>query len=68
MQTKEEKEHMKNFISLVIYIVGFIAVWNLCDFLFCTFITQGDYQFSISTDMLTPLVLSIIVQMVAKKK
>ena len=36
--------------------------------LFCTFITQSDYQFAISTDMLTPLVLCIIIQTVAMRK
>ena len=36
--------------------------------LFCTFITQSDYQFAISTDMITPLVLSLIVQTVGMRK
>ena len=59
---------MKNLINLLVFIVGFIVVWNICDFLFCTFITQSDYQFSISMDMITPLVLTLIIQTVGMKK
>ena len=55
---------LKMFVSLLVYIIGFVAVWNICDFLYCTFITQSEYQFSISTDMITPLVLMLIIQIV----
>ena len=48
---------MKYFVSLLVYIIGLVTVWNICDFLFCTFITQSEYQFSISADMITPLVV-----------
>ena len=65
---KKEPVNMKNFTALVVYIIGFVAVWNICDFLFCTFITQSEYEFSISTDMLTPLVLMIIIQTVSMKR
>ncbi|MBR4470098.1 MAG: hypothetical protein IKS54_02130 [Erysipelotrichaceae bacterium] len=64
---------MKNkvdFKALLITIVGFIAVWNVLDFLWCTLITKVPYHFSMSQDMLTPLLLVILiqgVQMVTKK-
>ena len=59
---------MKYFVSLLIYIIGFVTVWNICDFLFCTFITHSEYQFSISADMITPLVLTIIIYTVNMRR
>ena len=65
---------MKNkidFKALLISIVGFIAVWNVLDFLWCPLIKKVPYQFSMSQDMLVPLMMVILIQagqMVAKKK
>lgn len=62
---------MKNFLSLVGSAVGFVLVWNVLDFLFCTFIAGGDYVFSFGGDMIAPLTLTLLIQIVemgAKKK
>ena len=51
-------------VSILIYAIGFASVWNLCDFLYSTFITGTGYHFAISSDMITPLTLMLIIQIV----
>ena len=61
----------KKFLLIAEYIIGFVLVWNLLDFLYSTFITKTTYHFSLSQDMLIPLGMMVIilsVQMFGKKK
>ena len=62
---------MKNkniFVSLLVYAVGFVAIWNVLDFLYSAFITKTPYQFSITTDMLTPLGITLLIEGVELNK
>lgn len=44
----------------VIFVVIFMALWNLLDFLYCTVITKAGYQFRTSTDLLIPLGMALV--------
>ncbi|MBO4919321.1 MAG: hypothetical protein J5365_04115 [Erysipelotrichaceae bacterium] len=64
-------DNKKKILAIVEYIIGFILVWNLLDFLYSTFIVKTAYHFSLSQDMLIPLGMMVIilsVQMFGKKK
>ena len=61
----------KKLLAIVEYIIGFVLVWNVLDFLYSTFITRTAYHFSLSRDMLMPLGMMVIilsVQLFGKKK
>ena len=58
----------KQILSLVIYIICFILMWNLLDFLFNTFVTGKGYTFALSTDMLAPLTLMVLIQIVQMRR
>ena len=55
---------MKMFISLLTSAIGFVLVWNLLAFLFCTFITGDAYTFTVGGSMIAPLTLTLIIQAV----
>lgn len=46
--------------AFVIFVVIFMALWNLLDFLYSTFITKACYQFRTSTDLLIPLGMALV--------
>lgn len=46
--------------AFVIFVVIFMALWNLLDFLYSTFITKAGYQFRTSTDLLIPLGMALV--------
>ena len=46
--------------AFVIFVVVFMALWNLLDFLYNTVITKGGYQFKTTTDLMLPLVLALV--------
>ena len=61
----------KKLMQIVVYVICFILFWNLLDFLYSIFITRTPYRFSMTNDMLLPLSIMVIiqiVQMTAKKK
>ena len=61
----------KNILAIVEYIVGFVLMWNLLDYLYSTFITRTAYHFSLSQDMLMPMVLMAVIlslQLFSRKK
>ena len=61
----------KKSMQIVVYVICFILFWNLLDFLYSIFITRTPYRFSMTNDMLLPLSIMVIiqiVQMTAKKK
>ena len=46
--------------AFVIFVVIFMALWNLLDFLYSTLITKSGYQFKSTTDLMIPLVLALV--------
>ena len=64
---------MKNrILSSLLYIVFFVAVWNLLGFLWDTFITHAGYQFNVGKDLIAPaviaLILDVVLQVLQKRK
>ena len=52
---------MKNrFVIIGLFIVLFLGLWNLFDYLYSTLITHSEYQFSVVSDLILPLVISVI--------
>ena len=50
----------KKIVLFILFVALFIAFWNICDLLWSTFITRKGYQFSLTGDMLSPLVIAIV--------
>ncbi len=46
--------------AFVIFVVIFMALWNLLDFLYSTLITKSGYQFKSTTDLMIPLGLALV--------
>ena len=46
--------------AFVIFVVVFMALWNLLDFLYNTVITKIGYQFKTTTDLMIPLGLALV--------
>jgi len=46
--------------AFVIFVVIFMALWNLLDFLYSTLITKSGYQFKSTTDLMVPLGLALV--------
>ena len=59
---------MKNVVSIIIFVVLFAGMWNLLDFLYSTFITHSGYTFSFSTDMIMPLAVLLVNQIVTMNR
>ena len=52
---------LKNkYVLFALYIIVFLAVWNLTDYLYTTFIAKEAYHFATSTDGAHPVVAAII--------
>ena len=50
---------MKNkFVAYGLYLILFIVIWNLLEFLYSAFITRSGYQFGAGTDLFIPLVVA----------
>ena len=47
-------------VLFAVYIIVFLAVWNLADYLYTTFIAKEAYHFAASTDGTHPGVVAII--------
>lgn len=52
---------MKVYALLMATAIGFVLMWNAMGYLFCTFVTKGVYEFSLSSDMVGPLTLVLII-------
>ena len=48
------------YAAFILFIIAFLAVWNLLDFLYTTFITRSAYQFAAGTDLAIPLVVAAV--------
>lgn len=47
------------YAAFILYVVFFMAFWNLLDCLYTTFITGGVYQFAARKDLFTPAAVSL---------
>ena len=47
-------------VTFGLYVVVFVAFWNLLDFLWCVLISKTAYQFRTVSDLMLPLVLAIV--------
>lgn len=47
-------------VAFVIFVVAFVAIWNLCEILYATFITKSAYQFKPLYDLGGPLLAANI--------
>ncbi|MBR5340755.1 MAG: hypothetical protein IK151_02385 [Erysipelotrichaceae bacterium] len=48
-------------LTYLFHVTTFILSWNLVTFILETFVSKRSYQFSISDDMITPLVISSVI-------
>ena len=48
------------YVAFVLFVIAFLALWNLADYLYTTFITNGTYQFALGTDGAIPAAVAII--------
>ena len=48
------------YAAFVLFVAAFLALWNLADYLYTTFITNGTYHFAAVTDGAIPAVVAIV--------
>ena len=48
------------YASFVLFVIAFLALWNLADYLYTTLITSGTYHFAVETDGAVPAVIAIV--------
>ena len=48
------------YAAFVLFVVAFLALWNLADYLYTTFIVSGTYHFAVGTDAALPAALAIV--------
>ena len=44
-----------------LFVVAFMLIWNLLDFLWATLIAKSGYHFAAVTDLAVPLVVSVVI-------
>ena len=60
----------KKLLLFVLYIILFMAFWNLFDFLYSKLITHSSYQFGLGSDLFIPILIAVLTGygMIFKKK
>lgn len=48
-------------VAFIVFIIVFFAVWNLCDFLFTTFINNSVFNFTVLGNAIVPTVVAVVV-------
>ena len=48
-------------VALCLFIVVWIAIWNIGDYLYSSFVTKSTYRFTTGSDLLVPLIVSVVV-------
>ena len=48
------------YVAFILFIIIFLAFWNLADYLYTTFITSGAYHFAAGTDGVLPAAVAIV--------
>lgn len=51
----------KKILSVLIFTAVFIGLWNLLDYLYCTFITRSEYHFAFLIDAGAPILITALV-------
>ena len=49
------------YAASILFIIAFLALWNLVDYLYSTFVTGSSYQFAAVSDMGLPVVVALVV-------
>ena len=60
VESKEAAMIKNRAVAFAIFVVVFMAFWNLLELLWCTFITKGDYHFSAGSDLGIPFGLALV--------
>lgn len=55
------------WVTMAISAVVFVAVWNLFDYLFATFVSGEGYHFSAFTSILLPAIVGVVVDLVVER-
>ena len=48
------------YVAFALFVIVFLAFWNLADYLYTTFITNETYHFTAGVDGSLPAVLAIV--------
>ncbi len=48
------------YVAFVLYLIVFLAFWNLLDYLYTTVLTKGAYQFAAASDGALPVILAAV--------
>ena len=48
------------YVAFVLFVIAFLAFWNLADYLYTTFLTDGVYHFAAGTDGAIPVAAAIV--------
>lgn len=49
------------YVALALFIVVALTIWNLLDYLYCTFITRSVYQFTVGGDLGFPFTGAVVI-------
>jgi len=49
------------YAAFILFIIAFLAFWNLLDYLYSAFITRSSYQFAAGSDLVLPVVAAVVV-------
>ena len=52
---------MNKIVAYGLFVVVFMLIWNLLDFLWATLIAKSGYHFAAATDLVIPLVVSVVI-------
>ena len=47
-------------LAFVLFVVFFLMVWNILDYLYSVVLTRSAFRFSTGTDLLLPLIVSVV--------
>ena len=48
------------YVAFVLFVIAFLAFWNLADYLYTTFITNGAYHFAAGSDGALPVGIALV--------
>ncbi len=54
------KKVRNKYVAFVLFIIAFLALWNLADYLYTSFITRETYHFAAGADGVIPATLAIV--------
>ena len=48
------------FVGYALFVALFVGVWNLCDYLYFTFIARSGYSFTVWSELGLPLIMGAV--------